>query len=263
MLLKTAAPSAFPAGLYISYSMPHKGKDDRTMNLSAASSRQPNPLRRHTLYLKDPASAISHFIGAIGFAGAGIPLLIKAGQSGQPLALVSMIVYAVSLVALYAASAAYHTISPRSPRETLLKKIDHMMIFVLIAGSYTPVCLLALPRLSGLVLLGVIWGCTLLGACSMFFFVFCPKWVSSVLYIAMGWACVFALPQLLGCLSGACFGWLLAGGLLYTAGGVIYALKRPEFERRHPNFGMHEIFHLFVMAGSLCHYIVMYVYLLG
>lgn len=233
------------------------------MNLSAASSRQPNPLRRHILYIKDPASAISHFIGAIGFAWAGIPLLIKAGQSGQPLALASMIVYAVSLVALYSASAAYHTISPRSPRETLLKKIDHMMIFVLIAGSYTPVCLLALPRFSGLVLLGVIWGCTILGAYSMLFFVFCPKWVSSALYIAMGWACVFAMPQLLACLSGPCFGWLLAGGLIYTAGGIIYALKRPDFELRHPNFGMHEIFHLFVMAGSLCHYIVMYVYLLG
>ena len=143
------------------------------MNLSAASSRQPNPIRRHTLYIKDPASAISHFIGAIGFAGAGIPLLIKAGQSGQPLALVAMTIYALSLVALYSASAAYHTIPASHPQETLLKKIDHMMIFVMIAGSYTPVCLLALPRLSGLILLGVIWGCTILGACSMLFFVCC------------------------------------------------------------------------------------------
>ncbi len=233
------------------------------ITLSAASSREPNPLRRHTLYIKDPVSAISHFIGAIGFAWAGIPLLIKAAQSGKPLAMVSMIVYSLSLVALYSASAAYHTISPANPRETLLKKIDHMMIFVLIAGSYTPVCLLALPRPSGLILLGVIWGCAILGIGSMLFFVFCPKWVSSVFYIAMGWACIFALPQLLDCLSPACFGWLLAGGLLYTVGGVIYALKRVEFERRHPNFGMHEIFHLFVMAGSLCHYIVMYAYLLA
>ena len=134
------------------------------MNLSAASSRQPDPIRRHTLYIKDPASAISHFIGAIGFAWAGIPLLIKAGQSGQPLALLAMTVYSLSLVALYSASAAYHTIPASHPQETLLKKIDHMMIFVMIAGSYTPVCLLALPRLSGLILLGVIWGCTILGA---------------------------------------------------------------------------------------------------
>ena len=94
-------------------------------------------------------AAISHFIGAIGFAWAGIPLLIKAGQSGQPLALLAMTVYSLSLVALYSASAAYHTIPASHPQETLLKKIDHMMIFVMIAGSYTPVCLLALAKVFG------------------------------------------------------------------------------------------------------------------
>ena len=218
--------------------------------------------RRHTFFIKDPASALTHFMGAVGFGGAGVPLLIKAGQTGRPLAVFAMTVYALSPVALYAASAAYHTVPAGSRYEPLLKKLDHTMIFVLIAGSYTPVCLLALPPLAGGVLLAVIWGCTLLGAGCMFALVHCPKWVSAVLYIAMGWACVFALPQLLNCLPAACFGWLLAGGLLYTAGGVIYACKHPGFERRHPNFGLHEIFHLFVMAGSLCHYIVMYVYML-
>ena len=230
---------------------------------STLTARQSFPRRRrHTLYIKDPASALSHFIGAVAFGGAGIPLLIKACQTGRPLAVAAMAVYTLSLIALYGASAAYHTVAAGSRWEPLLKKLDHSMIFVLIAGSYTPVCLLALPGLTGGVLLGVIWGCTLLGLCFMFFLVHCPKWVSSVLYIAMGWACVFALPQLLACLPAACFGWLLAGGLLYTAGGVIYAWKHHAFERRHPNFGLHEIFHLFVLAGSLCHYLVMYVYML-
>ena len=229
---------------------------------STLTARQSFPRRRHTLYIKDPASALSHFIGAVAFGGAGIPLLIKACQTGRPLVVAAMAVYTLSLIALYGASAAYHTVAAGSRWEPLLKKLDHSMIFVLIAGSYTPVCLLALPGLTGGVLLGVIWGCTLLGLCFMFFLVHCPKWVSSVLYIAMGWACVFALPQLLACLPAACFGWLLAGGLLYTAGGVIYAWKHPAFERRHPNFGLHEIFHLFVLAGSLCHYLVMYVYML-
>ena len=228
-------------------------------DLSAARAERS---RRHTLYIRDPASAISHFVGAVGAAGAGLPLLIKACQSGRALAPLAMAVYAASLVALYAASAAYHTVPAASRLASPLKKLDHMMIFVLIAGSYTPVCLLALPPLAGGVLLAVVWGCTLLGVGSMFFFVNCPKWVSSVLYIAMGWACIFALPQLWACLPPACFGWLLAGGLLYTAGGVIYAVRRPGFERRHPNFGMHEIFHLFVLAGSFCHYLVMYVYML-
>ena len=139
------------------------------MNHTAAYGR-----RRRVLYIKDPASAITHFIGAVGSAGASVPLLIKAAQTGRPLALFAMAVYSLSLIALYAASTAYHTVAPGSRYETLLKKLDHMMIFVMIAGSYTPVCLLALPGLVGGVLLGVIWGCTLLGAASMLFFVFCP-----------------------------------------------------------------------------------------
>ena len=231
------------------------------MNNTAACGSRPYRGRRRTLYIKDPASAITHFIGAVGSAGASVPLLIKAAQTGRALAFFAMVVYSLSLIALYAASTAYHSVAPGSRYETLLKKLDHMMIFVLIAGSYTPVCLLALPGPAGAVLLAVIWGCTLLGAGSMLFFVFCPRWVSAALYIAMGWACIFALPQLLACLPGPCFGWLLAGGLFYTVGGVIYAWKHPAFERRHPNFGMHEIFHLFVMAGSFCHYLVMYVYM--
>ena len=94
------------------------------------------------------------------------------------------------------------------------------------------------------------------------FWVYCPKWVSSVLYIGMGWTCVLAFTQLLNNLSPAAFGWLLAGGIIYTVGGVIYALKLPLFNSRHKNFGSHEIFHLFVMAGSACHFVVMYAFLL-
>ena len=91
----------------------------------------------------------------------------------------------------------------------------------------------------------------------------CPKWFSSVLYIAMGWVCVLAFTQILNSLSSAAFGWLLAGGIIYTIGGIIYALKLPIFNSRHKNFGSHEIFHLFVMGGSVCHFIVMYVFIAG
>lgn len=221
-----------------------------------------NQARRHTLYIKDPASAITHFICAIFSLGASSPLLIKAAQTHQPVNIIAMIIYSISLVALYSASTAYHTIPAGHPYEETLKKLDHMMIFVLIAGSYTPVCLLAIPGMTGYILLAVVWIIALLGMGFKYFWVYCPKWISSVLYIALGWACVFAFPQLLNTLSTGCFLWLLAGGLIYTAGGVIYALKLSAFENRHINFGCHEIFHLFVMAGSFCHYIVMYVYLL-
>ena len=183
-----------------------------------------NQARRHTLYIKDPASAITHFIGAIFSLGASSPLLIKAAQTHQPVNIIAMIIYSISLVALYSASTAYHTIPAGHPYEETLKKLDHMMIFVLIAGSYTPVCLLAIPGMTGYILLAVVWIIALLGMGFKYFWVYCPKWISSVLYIALGWACVFAFPQLLNTLSTGCFLWLLAGGLIFTAGGGIYAL---------------------------------------
>ena len=132
------------------------------------------------------------------------------------------------------------------------------MISVLIAGSYTPICLLVLEKKTGLVLLGIVWGIALIGILIKAFWVYCPKWVSSVLYIGMGWTCVLAFGQIFHAMSPAGFGWLLAGGIIYTVGGVIYALKLPVFNNRHKYFGSHEIFHLFVMGGSLCHYVMMY-----
>ena len=137
-----------------------------------------------------------------------------------------------------------------------------MMISVLIAGSYTPVCLIVLKGRLGIILLSIVWAIAIAGILIKAFWVYCPKWVSSVLYIGMGWTCVLAFTQLLNNLLPAAFGWLLAGGIIYTVGGVIYALKLPLFNSRHKNFGSHEIFHLFVMAGSACHFVVMYAFLL-
>lgn len=133
-----------------------------------------------------------------------------------------------------------------------------MMIFVLIAGSYTPICLLVLYRNIGIPLLILVWGIAIVGIFIKAFWVYCPKWVSSILYIGMGWTCVLAFGQMLNGLSTAEFGWLLAGGIIYTIGGIIYALKLPIFNMKHKNFGSHEIFHLFVMGGSACHFVVMY-----
>lgn len=212
-------------------------------------------------YIKDPGSAITHFIGMVMAILAAIPLLIKAARQSDPLYIVAMGVYALSLILLYTASTAYHTFDRSERINTILKKIDHMMISVLIAGSYTPICLLVLEKKTGLVLLGIVWGIALIGILIKAFWVYCPKWVSSVLYIGMGWTCVFAFGQIFHAMSPAGFGWLLAGGIIYTVGGIIYALKLSVFNNRHKYFGSHEIFHLFVMGGSLCHYIVMYAYI--
>ena len=213
-------------------------------------------------HVKDPGSAITHFIGMLMAIFAAIPLLIKAAHEPGRIYLASIAVYAVSLILLYAASTTYHTFNISKKVNTILKKIDHMMISVLIAGSYTPICLLVLGGRMGWILLAIVWGFAIAGILIKAFWVFCPKWVSSVLYIGMGWTCVLAFTQLLNSLSPAAFGWLLAGGIIYTVGGVIYALKLPIFNRKHKNFGSHEIFHLFVMGGSLCHFVVMYAFVL-
>ena len=176
---------------------------------------------------KDPGSAITHFIGMLMAIFAAIPLLIKAAHEPGRIYLVSIAVYAASLILLYAASTTYHTFNISKKVNTILKKIDHMMISVLIAGSYTPICLLVLGGRMGWILLAIVWGFAIAGILIKAFWVFCPKWVSSVLYIGMGWTCVLAFTQLLNSLSPAGFRWLLAGGIIYTVGGVIYALKFP------------------------------------
>ena len=213
-------------------------------------------------HIKDHGSAITHFIGMLMAIFAAVPLLIKAAHEPSRIYIISITVYAISLILLYAASTTYHTFDRSERINTILKKIDHMMISVLIAGSYTPICLLVLNGRTGIILLSIVWGIAVIEMLIKAFWVFCPKWVSSVLYIGMGWTCVLAFTQILNALSPAAFGWLLAGGIIYTVGGIIYALKLPFFNTRHKNFGSHEIFHLFVMGGSACHFILMYAFIL-
>ena len=212
-------------------------------------------------HIKDPGSAITHFIGMLMAIFAAFPLLIKAAHEPSRIYLISLAIYAVSLIFLYAASTAYHTFDLSERVNTILKKIDHMMIFVLIAGSYTPICLIVLKGPVGYFLFALVWAIALIGIIVKICWITCPKWFSSVLYISMGWVCVLAFTQIVNSLSPAAFGWLLAGGIIYTVGGIIYALKVPLFDAKHKNFGSHEIFHLFVMAGSACHFILMYVYI--
>lgn len=211
--------------------------------------------------LKDPGSAITHFIGMIMAIFAATPLLIRAASRPDMIHIVSLAVFIISMILLYAASTAYHSFNLSEKANIILKKIDHMMIFVLIAGTYTPVCLIVLNGTIGYTLLALVWGIALAGIVIKALWVTCPKWFSSILYIAMGWVCVLAFTQILNSLSPAAFGWLLAGGIIYTIGGVIYALKLPIFNAKHSAFGSHEIFHLFVMGGSLCHFILMFNYI--
>lgn len=210
--------------------------------------------------IREPGSALTHFIGMMMAVFASMPLLVKAAVSGGHITLIAMAIFMASMILLYGASATYHSVNLAGRSLKIFRKIDHMMIFVLIAGSYTPVCLIVLGGELGYHLLALVWGIAIAGMLIKAFWITCPKWFSSLIYIAMGWVCVLVFGQLLDTLPTAAFLWLLAGGIIYTVGGVIYALKLPLFNACHKYFGSHEIFHLFVMAGSICHFIFMYVY---
>lgn len=213
-----------------------------------------------TLKVKDPGSALTHFIGMLFAIGAMAPLLIKAAQTPGPLHVWALAVFIISMILLYAASTVYHTFDISEKVNKMLRKIDHMMIFILIAGTYTPVCLIVLGNPAGYRLLAMVWAIAAVGILMNLFWITCPKWLSSCIYIAMGWVCITALGQIMASLRPAAFGWLLTGGIIYTVGGIIYALKLPLFSDRIKGFGNHELFHLFVMGGSFCHYMMMYGY---
>lgn len=211
--------------------------------------------------MKEPGSAITHFIGTLMALFSATPLLIKAGSNPNKIYLISLGIFIVSMILLYTASTMYHSIRGSKKVVKRLKTFDHMMIYVLIAGTYTPICIIALEGKTGMLLLALIWLLALIGIVVTGFWVHCPKWFSSMVYIAMGWTCVLAFTQLINALPKGGFAWLLAGGIIYTIGGIIYALKLPIFNKKFKHFGSHEIFHLFVMGGSLCHFILMYNYI--
>lgn len=207
---------------------------------------------------KDPVSALTHFIGCIASILFTPVLLIHATKAGASTTdMTALSVFMLSMIALYGASASYHCFDVTGEAGMRLKRLDHMMIFVLIAGTYTPICVCAMGK-EGTILLSVVWGIAFAGMMFKLLWVTCPKWVSSMIYISMGWVVIFAMPHLIPLVSASTLVWLYTGGVIYTIGGIIYALKLIRFNRRGSVWGSHEIFHLFVMAGSICHFISIY-----
>lgn len=231
-----------------------------TENIQTSSS-QSSDVKNRSLF-KEPGSAITHLIGIILSSIGAVPLLYKASYNASSIAPIATGVFIFSMILLYLASTLYHSIYASETVTCILQKFDHIMIYFLIAGTYTPICLLALPKSSGIPLLCLIWGLTICGLILTLFWIKSPKWLNSTIYILMGWVCIFAFKPLFTAISLTAFAWLFAGGVIYTAGGVIYALRLPIFNELHKNFGSHEIFHLFVLAGSICHYHMIYTYLL-
>lgn len=213
-------------------------------------------------FFKEPGSAITHLIGILLSIAGAIPILYKASLENNSLAVIASAIFISSMFLLYLASTLYHSVYASGTVTCILQKFDHIMIYFLIAGTYTPICLLVLPKSSGIPLLTLIWGLTACGFVLTVFWVNSPKWLNSTIYILMGWLCIFAFKPLFTAISFTAFAWLFTGGIIYTIGGVIYALKLPVFNQIHKNFGSHEIFHLFVLGGSICHYYMIYAYVL-
>ncbi len=205
---------------------------------------------------KDRLSALTHFAGFIISIIATPVLIIKGALDERDAAdLISFALFTLSMVLLYGASASYHAFG--QGKDMILKKLDHMMIAVLIAGTYTPLCVTTLRENGGMTLLAVIWSLAFLSIFFKAFRVTCPRFVSSLIYIAMGWACTPYLKALRLLLAPDGYRYLLLGGIIYTAGGIIYAVKIPLLERNR-EFRSHELFHIFILLGTAFHYMMVY-----
>lgn len=203
---------------------------------------------------REPVNALTHWGGALAALIVLGPLLSWANSRG--LTLWPFVVFSVSMVALYAASASYHSFSPSERGLLWLRKLDHAGIFLLIAGTYTPVAYFGLSGPWQAAVLWLIWGIALSGITLKLVTMSLPRWISTALYLGMGWLAVAFLPQLARNLSAAAIFWLAAGGVLYSIGAVIYGTKR--WNPRPGVFGFHEIWHLFVLAGTAAHVVMMF-----
>ena len=224
--------------------------------MSDITLRELNRLESKPLFsCKDPISALTHFIGFVASIILTPFLLSKAYRDSVGLPnLVGLSVYCLSMTALYGASAAYHTfILPPRPAK-LLKKFDHISIYLLIAGTYTPICMGKMDRSIGIPMLFTVWGVAAAGIVMKIFWVNCPRFVSSIIYISMGWIAADRIRDIYGFLGFLPVLILLIGGILYTVGGVIYAMKF-SISR---DWSEHELFHLFILAGSLMHYLMIF-----
>jgi hemolysin III len=204
------------------------------------------------LRLREPVNALTHLLGAVLSVIGLVMLIMAATEHGSARHIVAVSIFGASLVMMYGVSALYHasTLSERGLGH--FQRIDHVMIYVLIAGSYTPICLIVLGGRLGMTLLITVWALAALGVYQKIVWMHAPRWLSTALYLGMGWIAVLIARPLIAAGSPGFFFWLLAGGIAYSLGAVVYANKWPR--RTAKVFGPHEIWHLFVMAGSFAHY---------
>ena len=211
--------------------------------------------------LREPINSITHFVGAGLSFIALIAMLIKVAISDPSIiSILSVTIFGISLTLLYATSGTYHGIISTEKVIKFFQKLDHSMIFVLIAGSYAPFCLISIGNKFGFTMFLIMITLAIVGIIFKLCWFNCPCWVDSVMYIGMGWIALFMIKPLAAILPGISLFWLVLGGILYTIGGIIYATKSKKLTIG--NWGFHEIFHIFILLGSLSHFICVYTYVI-
>lgn len=209
--------------------------------------------------LREPINSVAHLSGAIFFfLGTIFLLILQVLEDSTPSRIAGVAIFGTSMVLLYLASGIYHGYKGSPAVIGILKKLDHSMIYVLIAGSYTPMCLQVLDGKKRIIILGIIWAIVIVGIITKIFIKGIPRPVYTSFYLIMGWIVVFFIGDVHRGLPGFGFFLLALGGILYSIGGVIYMLKRPNPSRF---IGFHELFHIFILGGSLSHYIMVFAYL--
>lgn len=210
-------------------------------------------------YMREPINGFTHLVGALlSFIGL-LALVIKTALQGpSTIDLIAVIIFGISMILLYSASATYHLVVSSDKVISFLRRIDHAMIFLLIAGSYTPFCLIALKGITGWILFSIIVTIAIIGISFKLIWFNCPRWLSTCIYVLMGWIAIFLMGPLKKALSSQGLSLLIIGGIFYTIGAVIYATK-PNF-LKSKYLGYHEIFHIFIMFGTLTHFLCVFKY---
>ncbi len=214
-----------------------------------------------TNYIREPINGLTHLAGAILSLFGLLAMVIKAvNATNSVVAITAVAIFGVSMILLYSASATYHMVIAKDNIIAFLRRLDHSMIFILIAGTYTPFCLISLHGKTGTILFSIVTTVAVLGVLFKMIWFQCPRWLSTAIYIAMGWMIVFVAGPLYGSISAMGLYLLALGGTFYTIGGVIYGLKPKFLEFKY--MGYHEIFHIFILFGSLAHFLSIFLYVI-
>jgi hemolysin III len=209
--------------------------------------------------LREPMNGFTHFIGIVLSIIGTILLLRTSLNPHKPNHLIAFSIFGLGLLLLYTTSTLYHWLKLSDAGILRMRKADHIMIFINIAATYTPVCMIALKNDLGRTLLFIIWSIAITGIGIKIFWIHAPRWLSTTIYVLMGWMAIVVIIPLIEVLQLQALIWLFMGGVFFTTGAVIYALKKPD---PYPGIlGFHEIFHLFVLAGSFSHFWMIYKYI--